>query len=133
MGNPGGNISDVTLAAAASTIWDTHHKRFRGDAFCPMSALVRFMTASRFRVGLPSAVIAVSGGARAKRGCFMRPIQELAAHLWPTFRRHELNMARRVKNGTASKGSPKIDVAHLRFHVQGARYWHLCMLRARRT
>lgn len=63
----------------------------------------------------------------------MRPIQHLAAHLWPTFRRHELNMARRIKDGTASRGGSGISTTHLKLHVQGARYWHLCILRARRA
>lgn len=61
----------------------------------------------------------------------MRPIQRLAAHLWPTFRRHQLNMARRIKNGEACWSDPGQRGAQVRFHVRAARYWHLLILRER--
>lgn len=63
----------------------------------------------------------------------MRPIQKLAAHLWPTFKRHQLNMARRIKDGQVSWGSPNDRAVQVRFHVEAARYWHLLILRDRRT
>ena len=63
----------------------------------------------------------------------MRPIQQLARPFWPIFRQHELDMARRIKDAKTCRGSEAANLMHLKFHVQGARYWHTCILRARRT